>query len=141
IFLLPFRRSMTPIAPPIDVPSPLSLTVNRTPRPFGKKAGQTSRPSSRCASGVEMTSGFPPSADTRRRPGVAAFEKTIVPSVPQLAPLSAPGTWQIVITEPPLTGTFLSTVPPPPALPPKKPIHLPSGEKKGLCPGRSEEHT
>jgi len=65
-------------------------------------------------------------AGTLRSPVPGSFaENTIVSSGPQLAPLEAPPTRQIVIGEPPLSNTFFSS------LPVKNPTQRPSGEKNG----------
>ena len=77
--------------------------------------------------GVVNTSGCPPAAATRNKPEAGSLvANKMVSSVLQLAPREVPMVRLTVTGGPPVLRTFLST-----PTPSKKPIHWPSGEKKG----------
>src|SRR3970040_596037 len=94
--------------------------------PPGRISGNLCVFSAFLVSGVVSTCGLPPAAGTVEIPvpGVVLGVKKIMSSDPQLAPRPA-GASQRVKVAPPPTGTFFNF---PGA---KKPIHCPSGEKKG----------
>src|SRR5262249_23116757 len=76
-------------------------------------------------SSLVSSAGVPPASETRKSPELRVGEKTMFPSSPQSPPFGR-GASQSVRAAPPVAETFFSF---PPA---KKPIHWPSGEKKGV---------
>ena len=93
--------------------------------PPGRAAGQRCERSRAATSAFVRDRGSPPYADTTERPPVVCGANTIVSSETQAPPRGSAAS-QIVDGAPPETGALRSL---PRA---KKPIHFPSGEKKGL---------